>query len=395
MHDFNKIIKRENTDSVKYDLRKLYFRKEDVIPMWVADMDFETPDFIRDAVKKRANHPIYGYSIKPDSYYKAIIKWLKESYNWDVSKGEICFSPGVVPGLVLALMAFTKPGDKIVVQAPVYFPFFTSVLENGRQLLHNDLIEKDNYYSINFEDLEKKLSDPKTKVLMTSNPHNPVGRVWKHDELKQIANLCQKYDVLLFSDEIHSDLVFNNFKHIPAAAISEDAKQRSIVFMAPSKTFNMAGLSTSYLVIQNPDLRKEYKRIVEAYHLGLGNVFGTVALEAAYENGRPWLLDLISYLNKNVEIVDSFLKENIPEITFAKPEATYLLWLNCKALNLDDEKLNEFFIKEAGLGLNKGSIFGQGGSGFMRMNIACPASVVENALTLLKDAVKKRSAKSN
>ena len=226
---------------------------------------------------------------------------------------------------------------------------------------------------------------------MTSNPHNPVGRVWNHQELKQMIGLCEKHDVLLFSDEIHSDLIFNNYKHIPAASISEDAKQRSIVFMAPSKTFNMAGLSTSYLVIQNPELRKEYNRIVDAYHLGLGNVFGTIALEAAYENGQPWLKHLMTYLDKNVEIVHSFLKENLPEITFQKPEATYLLWLNCKALNLDDEKLSEFFIKEAGLGLNKGSIFGQGGSGFMRMNIACPTSVVEEALALLKKAIKKLS----
>ncbi len=391
MHNFNKIIKRENTASVKYDLRELYFGKKDVIPMWVADMDFETPECIVNAVKNRANHPIYGYSIKPKSYYESIINWLKTSYQWEVKQNEICFSPGVVPGFTLAILAYTNPGDRIVVQPPVYFPFFIAAEKNDRELIHNELIEKDNYYTIDFADLEEKLSHPKTKVLLTSNPHNPVGRVWKKHELEKMLSLCKKYDVLLLSDEIHSDLVFDAYKHIPAASLNKDAKRQSIIFMAPSKTFNMAGLSTSYLIIQNTELRKKYKNILEAYHLGLGNIFGNVALEAAYNNGRPWLNDLMKYLKINMELVYSFLQNHIPEISFYKPEATYLLWLNCKALKLSDRKLHQFFIEDAALGFNKGSIFGRGGAGYMRMNIACPTSTVEKALHQLKEAMDKRN----
>jgi len=388
-YHFDKIINREDTDSVKYDLRKLYFRKDDVIPLWVADMDFETPEFIVDAVKKRAEHPIYGYSIKSDSYHQAIINWVKESHGWEIQKDEISFSPGVVPGFTLAILAFSKPGDRIVVQPPVYFPFFMAVEENGRKLVHNQLIEKDNYYSIDFVDLEKKLSHPKTTILLISNPHNPVGRVWKREELEKMILLCEKYQVILLSDEIHSDLIFSDHRHIVAANINDSAKERTVTFMAPSKTFNMAGLGTSFLLIQDKKLIKRYDEILQAYHLGMGNVFGNVALEAAYDQGRPWLNDLLDYLKKNVDFVDSFLKNHIPEITFAKPEATYLLWLNCKSLSLNDEQLNNFFIHEAGLGLNKGSIFGKGGEGYMRMNIACPRAIIEKALKQLLEAIKK------
>lgn len=355
--------------------------------MWVADMDFATPDFIQEAVKKRALHPVYGYSIKPKSYFDSIITWMGKRHKWEVKRKHIAYSPGVVPGLVLALMAFTQAGDKIVVQSPVYFPFFNSVLDNDRQLLVNKLLEKDNYYTIDFADLEKKLKDPKTTVLLISNPHNPVGRVWKQWELEKMLNLCKKYNVLLFSDEIHSDLIFPEFKHTVVANINEDAKNRCITFMAPSKTFNMAGLSTSFLVIQDAEKRKIYEKTLEAYHLGMGNIFGNVALEAAYNNGQAWLNYLMDYLQQNVDLVDCFLKKNLPQITFTKPEATYLLWLNCKSLHLTDKKLQEFFIEKANLGLNSGSIFGLGGSGYMRMNIACPSSTLKTALNQLQEAI--------
>jgi len=387
MYNFDKIINRENSHSVKYDLRDFFFGKTDVIPMWVADMDLETPQFIQDAVKQRAEHPIYGYSIKPNSYYKAIKNWLNAEHQWEVKKNEICFSPGVVPGLVMAILAYTNPGDQVVVQPPVYFPFFISVKDNNRKLIHNQLIEKDNHYSIDFKDLEQKLSDPKTKMLIISNPHNPVGRVWTKEELDKMVDLCHKHQVLILSDEIHSDLVFKGHQHIPMTSLSEKAKEISLTFMAPSKTFNMAGLSTSFLVIQNIKLRKKYLAKIEAYHLNLGNIFGNVALEAAYTHGKSWLKELINYLEQNIETVDEFLKEHIPQITFEKPQSTYLLWLNCKDLGLNDDELSKFFIHQASLGLNNGSIFGQGGSGYMRMNIACSNSTVTQALTQLKKAV--------
>lgn len=387
MYNFDKIIKREHTNSVKYDLRKTYFKNEEVIPMWVADMDFETPDFIRNAVSKRANHPIYGYSIKPESYFQSIIDWLKVRHQWEIIKDDISFSPGVVPGFTLAILAYSKPGDQIVVQPPVYFPFFQAVMDNDRELLHNQLIEKDNYYTINFEDLEKKLSDPKTKILLTSSPHNPVGRVWTREELQKMVDLCDKYQVILLSDEIHCDLVFKEHLHTPAATLSESAKNLTVTFMAPSKTFNMAGLSTSFLVIQNPELKKKYEEVLSAFHLGMGNVFGHVALEAAFHKGGKWLDELMEYLSISADYVNEFLVKNIPEITYKKPQATYLLWLNCKSLHLSDEELQEFFINEAGLGLNNGSVFGAGGSGYMRMNIACPLETTKKALLQLEQAI--------
>lgn len=387
MYHFDKIIKRDQTNSVKYDLRKLYFKNEEVIPMWVADMDFETPQFIRDAVEKRADHPIYGYSIKPESYFQSIMDWLKSRHQWEIHKEDISFSPGVVPGFTLAILAYSKPGDHIVVQPPVYFPFFQAVTDNGRELLHNQLIEKDNYYTIDFEDLEKKLSDPKTKILLTSSPHNPVGRVWNNEELQKMVDLCAKYQVILLSDEIHCDLVYQENQHIPAATLSESAKNLTVTFMAPSKTFNMAGLSTSFLIIQNPELKKKYDAVLSALHLGMGNVFGNVALEAAFQEGGTWVDELMEYLSISADYVNEFLAKNIPEITYRKPEATYLLWLNCKSLNLSDEELQDFFIQKAGLGLNNGTIFGAGGSGYMRMNIACPLETTEKALLQLEQAI--------
>lgn len=389
MYNFDKTIKREYTNSVKYDLRKHYFKQEDIIPMWVADMDFETPKFIRDAIEKRAAHPIYGYSIKPDSYFKSIIDWLHTRHQWDIQKEELSFSPGVVPGFTLAILAYSNPGDKVVIQPPVYFPFFQAVTDNKRELLYNQLLEKDNYYTIDFEDLETKLSDPKAKILLLSSPHNPVGRVWSKEELGKMTILCAKYDVVLLSDEIHCDLVFKEHEHTPAATTNEQAKELCVTFMAPSKTFNMAGLSTSFLIIQNEELKKKYEAVLNAFHLGLGNVFGNEALEAAFNGGLEWLNELMEYLSNSADYVKDFLDKNIPEITLRKPEATYLLWLNCKSLHLSDQELQDFLVNEAGLGLSNGSIFGASGSGYMRMNIACPLETTKRALHQLKEAISR------
>lgn len=389
-YNFDKIISREHTHSVKYDLRKLKFENEDVIPMWVADMDFETPEFIRNAIQKRAEHPIYGYSIRPDSYFQSIVNWLEKRHQWSVKQEEIAFSPGVVPGFTLAILAYSKPDDQVVVQPPVYFPFFNAVEDTGRKLLHNQLIEEGNQYHIDFDDLEEKLSQEKTRILLISSPHNPVGRVWSVDELNQMVELCIQYNVILLSDEIHADLVFKKNKHTPTAIVSAEAKDHCVTFMAPSKTFNMAGLSTSFLIIQNEKLKEKYDEVLNAYHLGMGNVFGNEGLEAAFTYGADWLDQLMEYVQTNVDLVAEFLEKEIPQITMEKPEATYLLWLNCKSLNLTDEALNDFIINEAGLGLNQGSTFGLGGSGYMRMNIACPRSTVEKALFQLKKATQKK-----
>ncbi len=385
-YNFDLIIDRENTSCVKYDLRKEYFGKADVIPLWVADMDFETPDFIRQAIIKRAEHPIYGYGIKSDSWYQSIINWLDDRHRWSVAKNQISFSPGVVPGFTFAMLALTEPGDQIVVQPPVYFPFFNSVTDNGRILLHNELIENNNYYTIDFDDLEEKLRHPKTKILILSSPHNPVGRVWKKGELERMVDLCYANGTVLLSDEIHGDLILSGQTHIPTASLSPKAQEITVTFMAPSKTFNLAGMATSFLVIQNPELKAKYDEMLNALHLNGGNIFGALALEAAYENGGDWLDQLLNYIEENVDFTQDFLRKNIPRISFQKPEATYLLWLNCKSLQLSDEELRSFFVEKANLGLNGGIVFGPGGSGYMRLNVACPRAILKQALQNLSEA---------
>ena len=386
MYDFDKIIAREQTASVKYDLREPYFGKADVLPMWVADMDFETPDFIRKAVQERAKHPIYGYSIREDNYYQSIVDWVKRRHNWEIEKEWIVHSPGIVPALNFSVLTFTNPGDGIIVQPPVYFPFFTTVEENGRELVYNELIEKENHYGIDFVDLEEKLKLG-VKIFIMSNPHNPVGRVWKYKELEQIVELCEKYDVLILSDEIHADLTFTPHKHIPIASISKVAAQRTLSFMAASKTFNIAGLSTAFVVSQNKDLLKAYNDKMNAMHLFTGNVMGSIATKVAFEQGEEWRLQMLDYVKENINFVEQYLKENLPQIRFNKPEATYLIWLDFRALNLKQKELVALLINEAGVGLNDGSVFSPGGEGFMRLNVACSRAVIQKALTQISKVV--------
>ena len=387
IYNFDKKIERENTNSVKYDLRRKVFGTEDVLPMWVADMDLETPKFIRDAVKERADNEIYGYSFRPEAYYKSIVNWLEKQHNWRIHSKEISFSPGVVPGLVLSVLAFTQPGDKIIVQPPVYFPFFTTIKENGRQIVNNELINKDGYYSMDFEALKSQI-DSRTSMIIISNPHNPVGRAWKKVELEELVNICAENKILIISDEIHSDLVFAPSKHIPIASISDRAKEITLTFMAPSKTFNMAGLSSSFAIIQNRRLKKTYDSFLDAYHLYLGNIFGNVATESAYTNGSEWVSSMKVYIEENIDYVHTFIAKNLPQVRFRKPEATYLLWLDFSSLELNNKELNQFLIKKANLGLNQGSVFGNGGEGFMRMNIACPRATVIKAMEQLEAAFK-------
>ncbi len=385
-YNFDQIIDRSQSHAVKYDFREAYFGKKDLIPLWVADMDFATPDFIRKAVSERAQHEIYGYSLKPDSYFLSIQKWLKNRHEWEIEKENISFSPGVVPGLVISILALTNPGDKIIVQTPVYFPFFISIEGNEREMLINPLKENQGYYEMDFEDLKSKIDD-QTKMILLSSPHNPVGRVWKKEELEELVSICVEKNIIIVSDEIHADLIFPPHKHIPIASLSEAARQQTLTFMAPSKTFNIAGLSSSFAVIENKDFLKKYNNLLSSYHLFHGNVFGNVATEAAYENGTDWLEQMLAYTEKNIDFITNFLAENIAQIHFRKPEGTYLLWLDFSALELDDQSLKDFLINQAGIGLNQGIIFGENGSGFMRMNVACPLSLIEKALMQLQRAV--------
>lgn len=386
-YNFDEIINRENTASVKYDLRSQLFKSNEVIPMWVADMDFKTPDFIIRAIKERANHEIFGYSIRPDSYYTSIINWLKNRHNWEIEKEWISFSPGIVPALNMAVMAYTNPGDKIIVQPPVYFPFFSAVTNNNRELVENPLKLNDKRYEIDFKDLEEKLKD--AKMILLSNPHNPGGSVWTKEEMKRLGEMCVENNVLIMADEIHGDLVFNEHKYTPMASVSKAIANYTVSFIAPSKTFNMAALATSSVITSNKELKEKFDLVLDQIHVGNGNVFGTVASEAAYTYGSEWLDQLLDYLSENLDFLEEYLEEKIPQIKMLRPEGTYLVWLDCSDLDLKGKDLKDFMIEDAGLGFNDGRMFGTGGEGFMRMNVACPKQIILDALIQLENAINK------
>ncbi len=386
MYNFDEIIPRKNTDSVKYDKLKIVFGTDDILPMWVADMDFRTPDFVMKAIKERANHEILGYSIRGNSFFASITNWMYNMHQWKVDKDWISFSPGVVPAVTASVLAFTKPGDKIIVQPPVYFPFFTSVLNTGRQIIYNQLKLENKSYRFDFEDLKKQI-DSRTKMIILCHPHNPVGRVWTKAELTELADICLKNDILILSDEIHSDLVFKSHKHIPIAAISEEIAQNTIATYAPSKTFNLAGLSSSVVIIPNKKLKSTFDNFLNDFHLNGGNVFGNVALEAAYSHGKEWLTEMLLYLEGNTDLIRQFAKKHESKMDLIEPEATYLLWLDFRKMNLNDKDLESFLLKKAKLGLNPGTMFGAGGQGFHRINIACPRALVVQALKQLDEAL--------
>jgi len=386
-YNFDELIDRTNTNCIKYDGRKVFFGNAELLPLWVADMDFRTPDFIVEAIKKRAEHELFGYTFRAESYNQSIVTWLKSRHNWEIKPEWISFSPGVVAGLTLAIEAFSKPGDGVIIQPPVYFPFFDSVKGSGRTLIENPLRQENGRYYFDLDDLKKKIT-PQTKLLLLSNPHNPGGMAWNEKELTELAQICLENKVLIISDEIHSDLIFEGFKHTPLAGISEEFAQNCVVCMAPSKTFNTAGLTTSFLVIPNKRHLAAYNRVMHLPHLHMGNIFGTVALEAAYTQGDEWLHQLLKYLEANYSFLERYIKENLPEVKVMKPEATYLIWIDFSAFRLTDEALNQKLI-DAGVGLNRGVQFGKQGSGFMRMNIGCPHSVLEEALIRIKKAFRE------
>jgi cystathionine beta-lyase len=384
-YNFDQKFDRTNTSSVKYDLRKVVFGKTDVIPMWVADMDFETPDFIREAVIKRANHPVYGYTFRENTYYQPIIDWMQSHHNWNIQRDDIIYSPGIVPALSFAVLAFTQPGDKIIIQTPVYPPFFGAVRDHQRELVLNNLIKSDNSYQIDFEQLETQARD--AKMLILCNPHNPVGRCWSKSELEKIADICLRNHILVLSDEIHADLVMPGFKHQVFANLSPEISEITITAHAPSKTFNLAGLATSSVIITNEVLRKKFSQIVDNMHLSMGNLFGSIASTAAYTSGEDWRMQLIEYLNENINITQRFISENIPDLKMFRPEATYMIWLDFQKFKLDDISLKNKLILEAGLGFNPGTDFGPGGEACMRMNIACQRSILIEALERLKSVL--------
>lgn len=383
-YDFDEIIERKNTHCVKYDGYQDIYSADNLLPLWVADMDIRTPDFVLDALQKRLEHPVLGYFVHSDHYYDSIIGWMQRHHQWKIEREWINFAPGIVPGLAILVQAFSNPGDKIIVQPPVYHPFYYVIENQQRNIVRNPLRKLDNHYEMDFEDLEDKLRAG-AKMLLLCNPHNPVGRCWTHGELLRIAQLCLQYHCLLVSDEIHSDLIMPGYKHIPVASLSPEIAANTITCMAPSKTFNIAGLATSEIIISNAKLRRQFEQVMhDGIHLFVGNVFGEVASEACYANGDEWLSQLIVYLKDNVDYLQQFIKCELPTIKYFRHEATYLPWLDFSGYNMSHEALSRLLVEKAGLALNDGAIFGEEGRCHFRINVACPRSTLELAMEKLK-----------
>jgi len=383
-YNFDEVIDRRNSDALKLEALKQRWGREDLIPMWVADMDFRTPPYIVDTIRKRCDNGILGYTSVPDNWSGSIINWLNMRFGWHVNAEMLTFSPGIVQGLAFALQALTNEGEMVMVLPPVYHPFFLITQKNNRKVVFSSLELKDGKIEIDFDKFRNDIKG--CKVFILCNPHNPGGRVWSLDELKKIAEICHDNGTLVFSDEIHADMTFPGRKHIPFATVSEKAKMNSVTFMSPSKAFNMPGLASSYVVIENEKIREQFKRYMEASELDLGHVFAFIGTIAAYNNGTEWLDQMLEYVTGNIDYLINFCSERMPKIKPIRPEASYLVFLDCRELGLDQPSLVDFFVDSAHLALNDGSIFGKEGRGFMRMNVACPRSVLVKALSQLEEA---------
>ena len=386
-YNFDQVIDRSNTNSIKYEAVEEVFGSKEVTPLWVADMDFLSPPQIAEAIKKRAEHGVFGY-VQPDQrYYTSIIDWLKNRHNWLVDKETITFLPGVVKGFAFAIDVFTNSSDKIIIQPPVYPPFKGTTEDLKRAVVTNPLVFENGQYRMDFDNLREVAGKEGCKMLLLCNPQNPSGRIWSKEELSELADICYENNILVVSDEIHGDLVLPGNTHVPFATVSEKAAKNSITLMAPSKTFNIAGIVSSFAVVENEAIRAKYFDYLEARQLNQGTIFAYLAAQYAYETGGEWLDQVNEYIQKNIDYVDDFLQKHIPQIKVVKPEASFLIWLNCKGLNLTQPELESFFIHKAKLGLNSGTMFGKEGEGFMRLNVGCPRITLEKALDNLKKAV--------
>jgi len=386
-YNFDEIIDRSGTDCEKYDSREKVFGSADVIPLWVADTDFRTPDFIIKAIQKRAAHEIYGYPIRPDTYCRSIQQWLLRQHNWHINTEMLSCSPNVVVGLASLVLSLTQPGEGIIVQPPVYFPFFHVVQGNDRSLIENPLVMENGRYRFDLDDLKSKI-DKNTRMLLLCNPHNPGGMSWTREELEALGKICIENQIIVVSDEIHADLVLPGRKHIPFAMVSEEHAKICITAMAASKTFNVAGLSSAFLIFTNPELYRPYKKFINATHISSGNFFGMIATEAAFTHGDAWLEQLIAYLDGNRTFTEDFIKQRIPKIRIVHPEATFLIWLDFSDFGLSDDQIVKKLVA-CGVGLSPGYLFGTGGIGFMRLNFGCPRSVLNRALEKMEEGFGK------
>ena len=386
--DFDSEIPRTGTASVKYDGAAANFGTAELIPMWVADMDFAAPEAITHALMERATHPIYGYTLYPDSMFEALISWMKKRHGWEIERGWIVMCPGVVTALHATVLAVTQPGESVIVQSPVYAPFYSCVTTTGRRLVLNPLKLEDGRYTIDFDHLEQCAADG-ARLLLLCSPHNPVGRVWNPNELERILDIARRHDLVVLADEIHADLVYPGIKHTALATLAVGGDQ-IITAVAPSKTFNIPGLGLSALIVPNPAQRTELRKVFDQLHVLACNPFSITAFEAAYREGEPWLESLLFYLQETRDFVRDYLDNHLPGIHLIDPEGTYLLWLDCRSLGMSDEELQRFFVQDARVGLSPGTVFGMGGSGFMRMNIGTPRRIVAMALEQIKCALDAR-----
>ncbi|MFW9998513.1 MAG: MalY/PatB family protein [Candidatus Hodarchaeota archaeon] len=393
-YDFDRVIERSGTFSVKWDkyFLKEQFKSEEVLPLWVADMDFQCPQPVIDALKRRAEQEIYGYSWhKTPTYLNAVSNWMKRRHKWKTDNEWIVFSPGIVPAIKMLVQTFTNVGEKVIIQPPVYYPFFTAIENNGRRLLSNQLHYENKRYTFDFEDFEEKAKDPLTKMFILCSPHNPVGRVWTGKELRRLGDICIENDVLVISDEIHHDLILSGFKHTLFSTISEDFERNTIMCTAPSKTFNIAGLNTSNIIIPDEKLRESFINTISNRNSVMSpNAFGIVALIAAYNEGEDWLNQVLNYIETNFRFLKQFIQDLLPDVDFIDPEGTYLAWLDCNKLGMNDEELSNFMLKKAKVALDDGKIFGPGGEGFERINVACPQSILKECMNRIVNALNEK-----
>lgn len=385
-YNFDEVVCRKHTDALKLEALAPRWGRTDLLPMWVADMDFKTPPFIVEVMKKRMECEVFGYTARPESWYEAIISWQARRHQWTITKEMISFVPGVVPALAMAVQSFTERGEKVMIQQPVYNPFAQVVRNNHRELVNCPLELKDGQYHINFEVFEEKIKG--CKLFLFCHPHNPGGRVWTREELQKVATICAQNNVIVVADEIHADLTLPPYQHIPFATVSEEAAQNSVVFASPSKAFNMAGLATSYAVITNPTLRRRFESYVEGNELAAGNVFAFNTVVAAYNKGEEWLQQMLNYVQGNVDEVIHYIEKYIPQLKVIVPQASYLVFIDFSALQLSQKEIVALCTDKAHLALNDGAIYGEEGKGYMRINLACPRSVVKQALIQLKEAVR-------
>ena len=388
-YNFNERIDRSENHSAKWAEMEMKFGRSDLIPMWVADMDIKAAPEIVESMKKKVEQEIFGYVYRPDSYYKTATEWLKKRFGYEISPSSLIHSPGVVPSMSILVKMLTKTTDKILIQTPVYPPFASAVKDNGRELVENQLIKDEKgYYTIDFEDLEKKLSLDEVKLFILCNPHNPVGRVWKKEELLKMGELCKKYNVRILADEIWRDLIMPGYKHTPMASLSKGIEDITITLFSPTKSFNLAGLQASFATFPRAEERKEFDNILGQMDVKRNNPFSLVAFETAYEKCEDWLEELILHIDGNMQYVVDFIAEKLPEIKVVKPEGTYLMWLDFNGTKIPQDKIQEFLINEAKVAMNDGGSFGSNGKGFARMNVACPRYMVEEAMERIEKALK-------